>query len=284
LGRTGVQVSALALGTMNFGGRADAATSAQIISEALAHGVNFIDTANVYGHNPANFREGRGRSEEIIGQALKQHGDRTRLIVATKAYFPMSDDINAQGNNRQHLIAQCEASLRRLGTDYIDLYQWHHPSNIIPIDETLRALDDLVRAGKIRYIGTSSFAVWQLVESLWVSKEYGLNRVICEQPVYNLLDRRIERELVPMAQTYGVVLMIGALTVALLFAVWHWYSTTNAQRARQLLQTLTQDERHALLHALTQAPPAHLIDDAITDSDDETRAPPKRKRGGSLQG
>ncbi len=112
----------------------------------------------------------------------------------------MSNDPNAQGSSRRHLIEQCEASLQRLQTDVIDLYQLHHPTNDAPIDETLRALDDLIRAGKVRYIGTSSFAAWQIMESLWVSKEWGFNRFVCEQPVYNLLDRRVERELIPMAQ------------------------------------------------------------------------------------
>jgi aryl-alcohol dehydrogenase-like predicted oxidoreductase len=107
------------------------------------------------------------------------------------------------GNSRRHIIESCEASLRRLQTDYIDLYQIHRPQPDIPIDETLRALDDLVRSGKVRYLGTSTFAAWQLVESLWVSKEYGLNRFVCDQPPYHLLDRRIERELIPVAQTYG---------------------------------------------------------------------------------
>jgi len=110
---------------------------------------------------------------------------------------------NAFGNHRRHIIEQCEASLRRLQTDWIDLYQIHRPSSEVPIDETLRALDDLIRAGKVRYIGTSTFAAWQLVESLWVAKELGVNRFVTEQPPYNLLDRRIERELLPMAQTYG---------------------------------------------------------------------------------
>jgi aryl-alcohol dehydrogenase-like predicted oxidoreductase len=113
------------------------------------------------------------------------------------------DDVNAAGNSRRHIIEQCEASLRRLGTDYIDLYQIHRPQPDIPIDETLRALDDLVRSGKVRYIGTTTYAAWQLVESLWVSKDLGLNRFVTEQPPYNLLDRRIERELLPMARTYG---------------------------------------------------------------------------------
>jgi aryl-alcohol dehydrogenase-like predicted oxidoreductase len=115
----------------------------------------------------------------------------------------MGEGPNESGNSRRHIIEQCEASLRRLQTDYIDLYQVHRPQPDIPIDETLRALDDLIRAGKVRYIGTSTYAAWQLVESLWTSKEYGLNRFVCEQPPYNLLDRRIERELLPMAETYG---------------------------------------------------------------------------------
>jgi aryl-alcohol dehydrogenase-like predicted oxidoreductase len=212
LGRTGVQVSALALGGMNFGGRADESDAAAIIDRALDAGVNLIDTADVYGHDPANFQIGRGRSEEIVGRTLKANGRRERVVLATKAHFPMSDDPNARGNSRRHLIAACEASLRRLQTDHIDLYQLHHPSNEVPIDETLRALDDLVRAGKVRYLGTSAFAAWQLVESLWVAKELGLNRVVCEQPPYHLLDRRVERELLPMAQTYGLAVIPWAPT------------------------------------------------------------------------
>lgn len=211
-GRTGVTVSPLCLGTMNFGGRTPEAEATHIVELALDAGINFIDTANVYGHDPDQFASGRGRSEQILGRILNHGSRRERVVLATKAHFPMSDDPNSRGNSRRHLIAQCDASLRRLQTDYIDLFQLHHPSNEVPIDETLRALDDLVRAGKIRYIGTSSFAAWQLLESLWVAKEYRLNRIISEQPAYNLLDRRIERELVPMAQTYGIALLPWAPT------------------------------------------------------------------------
>lgn len=218
LGRTGVKVSPLCLGTMNFGGRANEKDAAAILDKAIDRGLNFIDTANVYGHDPANFKVGRGRSEEIIGRTLKNNGKRSRMILATKAHFPMEDDPNAQGNSRRHIIEQCEASLRRLQTDVIDLYQLHHPTNDVPIDETLRALDDLIRAGKVRYIGTSSFAAWQLIESLWVSKELGCNRFVCEQPVYNLLDRRVERELIPMAQTYGLAIIPWSPTAGGLLA------------------------------------------------------------------
>jgi aryl-alcohol dehydrogenase-like predicted oxidoreductase len=196
LGRTGVQVSELCLGCMNFGGRTEPEDSYAIIDRALDAGINFLDTANVYS---------RGRSEEVVGEALKRNGQRDQIVLATKVHGRMADDDpNAWGNSRRHIIEQCEASLRRLQTDYIDLYQIHRPLSNLPIDETLRALDDLIRAGKVRYVGTSTFAAWQVMESLWVAKELGLNRFICEQPPYNLLDRRIERELLPMARTYGI--------------------------------------------------------------------------------
>jgi len=195
LGRTGVKVSSLCLGCMMFGGKTAPDDSYAIIDRAIDEGFNFIDTANVYSI---------GRSEEVTGEALKRNGRRNHIVLATKVHGVMgNEDPNMQGNTRRHIIEQCEASLRRLQTDWIDLYQIHRPQPDVPIDETLRALDDLVRAGKVRYLGSSTFAAWQLVESLWVSKELGLNRFICEQPPYNLLDRRIERELLPMARTYG---------------------------------------------------------------------------------
>lgn len=196
LGRTGVQVSSLCLGCMMFGRRAEEADSMDIIDRAIDAGINFLDTANVYA---------RGRSEEIIGKALKRNGKRSRIVLATKVHGRMDDeDPNAAGSSRRHIVDQCEQSLRRLQTDYIDLYQMHRPRSDTPIDETLRALDDLVREGKVRYIGTSTFAAWQIVEALWVAKELGLNRFVTEQPPYHLLDRRIERELVPVALTYGI--------------------------------------------------------------------------------
>lgn len=199
LGRTGVQVSALCLGCMNFGYPTPEDESLAMIDAALERGVNFLDTANVYN---------RGRSEEIVGKALKRNGKRSRIVLATKVHGKMSDeDILAAGNNRRHIIEQCEASLRRLQTDYIDLYQIHRPESGVPIDETLRALDDLIRAGKVRYIGTSTYPAWEVMESLWVSRELGLNRFISEQPPYHLLDRSIERELVPLAQAYGLAIL-----------------------------------------------------------------------------
>jgi aryl-alcohol dehydrogenase-like predicted oxidoreductase len=199
LGRTGVQVSPLCLGCMMFGRRTAPEDSYAIIDRALDAGLNFLDTANVYA---------RGLSEEITGEALRRNGRRQRVVLATKVHGRMADDdVNALGNSRRHIVAECEASLVRLKTDYIDLYQIHRPESATPIDETLRALDDLVRSGKVRYIGTSTFGAWQVVESLWASKELGLNRFVTEQPPYNILDRRIERELVPMAQTFGIGLV-----------------------------------------------------------------------------
>jgi len=183
---------------MMFGGKTDAAESGRIIDRALDAGINFLDTANVYSI---------GRSEEATGEALKRNGKRREVVLATKVHARMGEGVNDLGNSRRHIIGQCEASLRRLQTDYIDLYQIHRPQPDTPIDETLRALDDLIRAGKVRYIGSSTYAAWQLVESLWVAKELGLNRFVCEQPPYSLLDRRVERELLPMARTYGFAII-----------------------------------------------------------------------------
>lgn len=199
LGRTGVKVSQLCLGTMMFGRRTGEADSIDIIEHALGAGINFVDTANAYAE---------GESERIVGKALAKDGRRQRVVLATKAFLPEDpNDPNARGLSRRHLIQACEASLRRLQTDWIDLYQLHRAQSDIPIDETLRALDDLVRAGKVRYIGTSMFPGWKLVEALWASKEFGLNRFVSEQPTFNLLDRTAERELLPAAQSFGLAVI-----------------------------------------------------------------------------
>ena len=199
LGRTGVWVSPLCLGCMMFGGKTSEADSLPIIDAAIDGGINFLDTANVYS---------RGESERVTGKALAQNGKRDRIVLATKVYGNMDDDDpNAKHPTRRHIVQQCEASLKRLQTDWIDLYQIHRPIHSVPIDETLGALDDLIHQGKVRYIGTSTFAAWQVVESLWASDRLGLNRFVTEQPPYHPLDRRIERELIPVAQTYGLGLI-----------------------------------------------------------------------------
>jgi aryl-alcohol dehydrogenase-like predicted oxidoreductase len=195
LGRTGVKVSQLCLGTMMFGRSTSEADSIAIIERALDQGVNFVDTANAYSG---------GASERYVGKALAS-GKRASVVLATKGFFPLdSKDPNGRGLSRRHLIDACNASLERLQTDWIDLYQLHRAQSDVPIDETLRALDDLIRAGKIRYIGTSMFPSWKIVESLWAAKEFGLNRFVCEQMAYNLLDRTAERELLPAARTFGI--------------------------------------------------------------------------------
>ena len=198
LGRTGVQVSQFCLGTMMFGGKTDEAESIRITDYALDQGVNFVDTADIYNAN---------ESERIVGKALSTEGKRQNTILATKFNFPQSADVNARGVSRRHLIDACDASLKRLRTDWIDLYQMHRRSADIPIDETLRALDDLIRAGKVRYVGGSMFPSWQIVESLWVAKELGLNRLVSEQPAYHMLDRTVEREVIPAAQSFGLAVI-----------------------------------------------------------------------------
>ena len=196
LGRTGVKVSPLCLGAMNFGGATGEKDSVEIIHAALDAGINFVDTANVYN---------AGQSEVVVGKALK--GRRAHVILATKVHGKVGEDINASGNSRRHIIEACEDSLRRLDTDYIDLYQIHRPSNEIPVDETLRALNDLVSAGKVRYIGCSTHPAWMVMEALSVSERYNLVRYASEQPPYNLLDRRIENELVPLALRYNLAII-----------------------------------------------------------------------------
>jgi aryl-alcohol dehydrogenase-like predicted oxidoreductase len=198
LGRTGVKVSPLCLGAMNFGGPTGREASIAIINRALEAGINFIDTANVYN---------AGESERIVGEALKENGRREQIVLATKVHGRMGDGPNEQGVSRYHILKACEDSLRRLQTDHIDLYQMHRPSLKVPIDETLRALDDLVRSGKVRYVGCSTYPAWLVMEALATSERYGLARYISEQPPYNLLDRRIENELIPLCQKYGLAVL-----------------------------------------------------------------------------
>jgi aryl-alcohol dehydrogenase-like predicted oxidoreductase len=195
LGRTGVKVAGLCLGTDNFANPTPEDKSIEIINRALDAGINLIDTSNSYV---------KGESERIIGRALVANGRRQQVIIATKAHYPTGSGPNDRGNSRLHLMKACEDSLRRLQTDYIDLYQLHRPSFDIPIDETLSALTDLVRQGKVRYIGSSTAPAWKVMEALMVSELKGYARFVSEQPPYNLLDRRIENELVEMCQAYGL--------------------------------------------------------------------------------
>jgi aryl-alcohol dehydrogenase-like predicted oxidoreductase len=198
LGRTGVKVSPFCLGTDNFANPTPTEEAIRMINRALEAGINFIDTSNSYA---------AGESERIIGQALAENGRRHEVIVATKVYFPVGPGPNDQGGSRLHILKACEDSLRRLQTDYIDLYQLHRSSPAIPIEETLSALTDLVRQGKVRYIGCSTFPAWRVMEGLMVSELKGYARFVSEQPPYNLLDRRIENELVPLCQAYDLAII-----------------------------------------------------------------------------
>ena len=196
LGRTGVRVSPLCLGTMNFGGVTNEDDSIRIIHAALDAGINFVDTANTYNN---------GQSEVVVGKALRDRRD--KVVLATKVHFKVGDGPNDEGNSRLHILKACDDSLRRLQTDYIDLYQIHRPNLEIPVDETLGALTDLVRAGKVRYIGCSTHPAWLVMEALAISERLHLARYVSEQPPYNLLDRRIENELIPLALRYQLAIM-----------------------------------------------------------------------------
>src|SRR5919198_2910257 len=205
LGASGLRVSALALGTMTFGGRdqfanvgsTDVAGATRQVDLCLDRGVNFIDTANVYS---------RGLSEEIVGEAIK--GRRDRVVLATKARMPMGDGANDAGLSRHHLMEACEASLRRLRTDHIDLYQVHEWDGQTPLEETLDALDGLVRAGKVRYIGCSNYAGWQLAKAVGISDRLGLQRFVSHQIYYSLQAREAEYAPVPAAIDQGLGILV----------------------------------------------------------------------------
>ncbi len=194
LGNSGLKVSEVGIGANNFGRRVDAEGTAAIIDRALDVGINLIDTANTYG--------GGRRSEEYIGRALK--GKRKDALIATKAAMSMGDGPNDSGASRLHLTSELEISLRTLDTDYVDLYQVHFPDEDTPIEETMRALDDMVSQGKVRYIGCSNFSAWQVCEAIWTSRTYGLAPFVSVQPPYSMMERAIEAELVPFCREYDV--------------------------------------------------------------------------------
>jgi len=209
LGRTGIKVSPYALGAMMFGavGNPDHDDSIRIIHKALDAGINFIDTADAYS---------RGESEEIVGKAVK--GRRDNIVLATKLHLPMGEDPNQRGNSRRWIMTEVENSLRRLQTDYIDLYQIHRPDPDTDIEETLSALSDLIHGGKVRVIGSSAMPASDIVEAQWAAERRGLEPFRAEQPAYSILDRGIEAEVLPVAQRYGMGTLVwsplaqGALT------------------------------------------------------------------------
>ena len=204
LGSTGLKVSEICLGTMTFGYQCDEPTSRAILDKAADYGVNFLDTADVYPVPPSP--ETAGRTEEIVGNWLQ--GRRDRYVLATKCRMRVGHGPNDEGLSRLHILKAVEDSLRRLRTDYIDLYQAHFPDPETPLEETLRAFDDLVHQGKVRYLGCSNFAAWQLALSLGISSRLGLYRFDCVQPRYNLLYREIENELLPLCQDQGLGVIV----------------------------------------------------------------------------
>jgi aryl-alcohol dehydrogenase-like predicted oxidoreductase len=197
LGNSGLQVSAVGLGTNNFAGRLHDEAARLVVNEALEQGITFIDTADVYGRGS---EIGTGGSEEQLGRLLA--GRRHRFVLATKVGFPMSESSLERGSSRRWIIEEVENSLRRLRTDYIDLYQLHGPDTEIPIEETLRALDDLVRSGKVRYVGHSNFAAWQIADADWTARTEHLARPISAQMYYNLLRREIQAEVIPACEAH----------------------------------------------------------------------------------
>lgn len=193
LGRSGLRVSVIGLGGNTFGRTVDQAGTDAIVGEALASGINFIDTADIYSH---------GQSEEQLGKAIRPHRD--ELVIATKVGMQMGEGPNENGSSRKHILESCDASLRRLGIEAIDLYQIHRFDPETPLDETLDALNDLVRAGKVRYIGCSQIAAWRVVQALWVSDRHHFASYVSVQPEYSLLAREIERDLLPCCREFGL--------------------------------------------------------------------------------
>ncbi|MDQ7730730.1 aldo/keto reductase [Halomonas sp. SpR8] len=226
LGKTGIKVSPYALGTMMFGavGNPDHDDAIRIIHRALDAGINFIDTADFYS---------QGESEQIVGKALQ--GRRDKVVLTTKAHLPMGEDPNQQGNSRRWLTKALDDSLHRLQTDYIDVYMVHRPSPETDIEETLSALTDLMRAGKIRAIGSSTFPASHIVEAQWVAERRNLARVRVEQPSYSILNRNIEREVLPVCEQYGMGTMIWSpLHMGMLTGRIRKNQPADSKRARRL--------------------------------------------------
>ena len=264
LGRTGVKVSPLCLGAMMFGawGNADHDDCVAIIHAALDAGINFIDTADVYA---------AGESEEIVGKALA--GRRDDIVLATKVHGTMGKDPNRRGNSRRWIVRECEASLQRLGTDYIDLYQIHRPDPDTDVDETLAALSDLVHAGKVRYLGSSTFPASEIVEAQWTAERRNRERFVCEQPPYSILVRGIEADVLPTCDRYGMgVIPWSPLAGGWLSGKWRHGATPKSWRSSIVPDRwdLTQPENQRKLDAA----------DALGQLADEPGHPARPSRGG----
>ena len=257
LGRTGLKVSEFCLGTMQWGWTATEAQGFEVMDAFVEAGGNFLDTADVYSRwvegNPG------GVSEMIIGRWVKDRRNRNQVIIATKARGRMWDGPNGEGLSRAHLVKACEDSLRRLGTDYIDLYQTHWADDETPIDETLRALDDLVRAGKVRYVGCSNYKAWQLMEALWTSDRLGLVRYDSLQPHYNLANRaEFERELKPVCEKYGIgVIPYSPLAGGFLTGKYRRNATPESARAGGIKERYMNERGFGILDQVDVVGKAH---------------------------
>ena len=252
LGRAGVKVSPLCLGTMMFGGPTNEKDSIRIIHRALDAGINFMDTANVYND---------GESERVIGKAVRSN--REKWVIATKVHGSMGDDVNQSGSHRVNIMSAVEASLKRLGTDYIDVYYLHRWDASTRIAESLRALDDCVRQGKVRYIACSNFEAWRVCEALWTSEKLGLEEFVCVQPLYNIVNRDAEVELLPFCEKYGVgvvpysPLARGVLSGKYLIGQEPPKGSRAARKDRRILQTELREESYEVARQLEPLADAH---------------------------
>lgn len=252
LGRAGVKVSPLCLGTMMFGGPTNEKDSIRIIHRALDAGINFMDTANVYND---------GESERVIGKAVRSN--REKWIIATKVHGSMGDDVNQSGSHRVNIMSAVEASLKRLGTDYIDVYYLHRWDASTRIAESLRALDDCVRLGKVRYIACSNFEAWRVCEALWTSEKLGLEEFVCVQPLYNIVNRDAEVELLPFCEKYGVgvvpysPLARGVLSGKYLVGQKPPKGSRAERKDRRILQTELREESYEVARQLKPLADAH---------------------------
>lgn len=252
LGRAGVKVSPLCLGTMMFGGPTNERDSIRIIHRAMDVGINFIDTANVYN---------AGESERVIGKAVRSNRD--KWVIATKVHGNMGEDVNQGGSHRFHIMSTVEASLKRLGTDHIDVYYLHRWDATTRIAESLRTLDDCVRQGKVRYIACSNFEAWRICEALWTSEKQGLEEFVCVQPLYNIVNRDIEVELLPFCEKYGVgvvpysPLARGVLSGKYVVGEEPPLGSRAARKDRRILQTELREESYEVAQQLKPLAEAH---------------------------
>lgn len=259
LGRSALQVSELCLGTMQFGWTADEAASFAVMDAFVAAGGNFIDTADIYTTWGPDGMAGGGRSEEIIGRWMKARGNRDRVVIATKVRGRMSEGPDGEGLSRARVIRCCEDSLRRLQTDHIDLYQCHWADLATPIEETLGALDQLVRAGKVRVLGASNYPAWRLMEALWASARGGFARFESYQPEYSLVERAgFEVEARPLCKHYGLgVIPYSPLAAGFLTGKYRRGVTVKSSRAQHVGQNYSTDRHFALIEKLEAIGHAH---------------------------